>query len=329
MKKKIYKVLPLRVTGTQAFAEASAEELRVLVALVEFDGVATTAEELAERASTSLSRTKASITLWESEGVVKSTSEDSNLYDEFEFVESADNRREMSSLDLAETIRDNKLKELQEEISLIIGKGSMNKSETEAVTSLSTELGLSAEYIVTLASHLMKRYETKSVRLTAFRIKNEALKLTAKDITTLEELERYIAASERDTKDESEIRQVLGIYNRAIVKSEKEYYRKWTGEYCFGPEIISEAMDIAVVNTAKNSIKYVDGILTSWYKAGCKTLEDCKKHDAANLEERARRRSERSKNSKTEPKTPKYGNFDPNAAFLAALDRSYSDDTDN
>ena len=43
-----YKVLPLSLTDKSSFAEASAEELRVLLALIECEGTVESAEALAK-----------------------------------------------------------------------------------------------------------------------------------------------------------------------------------------------------------------------------------------------------------------------------------------
>ena len=69
-----YKVLPLSVTDKQAFLDASSEELRVLLALVERCGEAE-CEELASLAGTSVSRARSSLVFWESEGVIKPSSQ--------------------------------------------------------------------------------------------------------------------------------------------------------------------------------------------------------------------------------------------------------------
>ena len=70
----------------------------------------------------------------------------------------------------------------------------------------------------------------------------------------------------------------------------------------------------------------MDKVLTVWHEAGCKTVEECR---ALAASEKAKAEKDRAdsqaarKKSKTEPEKPRYGDFDINDAFKAALERSY------
>ena len=321
MKEFYIKVKPDAATACQAFSEATAEELRVLVAAIKLCGAKVSLEEIASVAATSIPRAKASISLWESEGAILRTESECNIIDEFE-----QDTPTVEAKKTAESIRAENLRSLHEEIAVIIEKPALEREEITRITSLVTELGLSPEYIITLAAFLKEKREASGsdTKLRVGNIVNQAKAYTEKGIDTLEVLERHIELSQKDTRDEYEIRSVLGIWGRAISKTQKEYFSKWMNEYCFGREIISEAYDIASLNTQNASLKYMDKVLTSWHEAGLKTVEECRNYDTGRLKEKADKRSSK-RNSKTEPETPKYGNFDPNAAFMAALDRSYSD----
>lgn len=313
------KALPLCASTSQAFSEATAEELRVLIAAVELSGKQTTAEDLAARAKTSLQRAKASLLLWESEGIIRR--DENNVIDEFEpECAVAEAKR------TAESIRKENLRALHEDVASILEKPALEREEISHITSLVTELGLSPEYIATLASYLKGEREASENgrKLKAVNIVNRARSLVERGIDTLETLERHIELSEKDSRDEREIRKLLGIWGRAISKSQKEYFRKWTDEYCFGFEILAEAYDIAALKTPNASLAYMDKVLKSWHEAGLKTAAECKSYDATHLAAKQEKRTSTRK-SKTEPETPKYGNFDVQAAFRAALDRSYSD----
>jgi len=315
------KALPLSASGKAAFTEATAEELRVLIAAIELNGKQTNIEEIATRAATSISRTRASLNLWESEGAISRSENESNIIDEFEPEDEVIEARRT-----AEAIRQENLRSLHEELAIILEKPALEREEINRITQLITELGLSPEYIITLASYLKEKraLSGKDTKLRAGNITTKARSLVEKGIDTLEVLERHIELSQKDSRDEYEIRKILGIWGRAISKSQKEYFRKWMDEYCFGSEIIAEAYDIAALKTPNASLQYMDKVLASWHEAGLKTVEECKNYDTSSLKAKQDKRSAR--NSKTEPKTPKYGNFDPKAAFLAALERSYSDE---
>lgn len=321
MKEFYIKAKPDAATACQAFSETTAEELRVLVAAIKLCGKKTSVEEIASVASTSVPRAKASLNLWEGEGAILRAEGESNIIDEFE-----PENEIVEAKKTAEAIRQEGLRALHEEIARIIEKPALEREEVNRITILVTELGLSPEYIITLASFLKEKREAsgKDTKLRVGNIINHAKALTEKGVDTLEVLERHIELSQRDTRDEYEIRTVLGIWGRAISPTQKKYFSKWMNEFCFGREIITEAYDIASIKTPNASLQYMDKVLTSWHEAGLKTVEECRNYDTGRMKEKADKRGATRK-SKTEPETPKYGNFDPNAAFMAALDRSYSD----
>ena len=317
MKSFYIKAHPTAASLSESFREATAEELRVLVCMIALDGKCVTAEEISKRAGTSLNRARASITLWESEGAISISLEESNIIDEFE-----PDTETVEAKKTAETIRQEGLRELHEEIASIIGKPALDREEIARITALYSELALSEEYIITLAHHIKARHEAagKETRLRVGNIVTRARALVEKGVDSLELLEHYIETVENDTKDEHVIRRVLGIWNRRISKSEKDYFRKWTDEFCFGEEIISEAYDIAALK-ANASLSYMNKVLASWHEAGCKTVEECKNYDTSRLQAKKSRGG--NQRSKTEPQTPKYGNFDPTAALEAAIKRSF------
>ena len=65
-----FAVSPLRLRGSVAFTEASREELRARIALVELGGVAESESELASAAEISPARCKAALAFWEESGVI-------------------------------------------------------------------------------------------------------------------------------------------------------------------------------------------------------------------------------------------------------------------
>jgi DnaD/phage-associated family protein len=115
----------------------------------------------------------------------------------------------------------------------------------------------------------------------------------------------------------------MGIYNRALSKDESECFRKWSCDFGYSAEIISEAYNIAVkyADVGKSYHTYMDGVLTNWYNSGCRTVVECLAHtEAGRLE---RQKTQTKKTQKSKPEAPRYGEFDINEAFEKALERSY------
>ena len=111
-----YTVLPLAVTDKAAFTEASREELRVLLALIESGGSFTSVDELALSASVSLSRARSALVLWEEEGAIRSSDSIPNapttVTEEFESRIELGKITDRTSSAVAREIRDNDLADL-------------------------------------------------------------------------------------------------------------------------------------------------------------------------------------------------------------------------
>ena len=141
-------------------------------------------------------------------------------------------------------------------------------------------------------------------------------------------LEEYIKETESNSGVEFEFRKIFGITSRALTKSEKDYFRKWSREYGYYIDIVSEAFDIAASNADKNYVKYADKILSKWFEAGLRTLSECRAfydRERAEIAEQRKKKKETAKSAqKQEPS--RFGEFNIEESFRNALDRSYKDD---
>lgn len=79
----------------------------------------------------------------------------------------------------------------------------------------------------------------------------------------------------------------FGIRSHEPTKPEIQIMDRWTKEYGFTSELISEAAKRTLAKTHEPSLNYADGILTSWHKAGAKNLDDVARLDAAHKAETA------------------------------------------
>ena len=304
---------------TEAFGEASAEELRVLVALIEVGGEADS-EELAALARTSHTRAMSAVVFWEGAGVLVPPDKPRVSYEFKDRPERTDiyatSRRET-----AETIRKNGLRYLIEEFAAMLDKPTLSDTEIHKVTSLSADWALSEEYIFSLASYLASKGS-----FTITRLFNKAQELLKEKIDTPDLLNDYIKDTESEAGYMRELRRTLGIKNRTLAKSEKEFFSRWVSDFGFSTEIIGEAYDITVKNTGSRSLSYMDTILTRWHDGGCKTVSDCRalsESDRAAITEKKREIGARETQKKKKQEEPKFVSFDPQEAFLRALERSY------
>jgi len=325
---KLYLKKRKAATLSQSFCDASAEELRVLVALIEYEGEDVSPRALAKLASVSDARAAAATALWQAEGVFETAREKSdsdNVTDEFAERFSAAIHEE-SSLLTAKTVRDGELAALLSECATLMDKPALTTEEVKKITSIYSQLSLSEEYIFTLAAHIAEKK-----KLTATLLAKEADRLVSLGVDTIEALGLYIEDSSRESGADKEFRRVFGIWNRTLSKSEKEYFQKWSEEYGFSTEIVGEAYSIMTTNRSGSgiSLPYIDSILKRWHECGCTTEAACRAQSEADKKGLADKKTGHG-GRKKEEKKPKFIEFDVEDAFKRALERSYgSDKNDN
>ncbi len=319
---KHYICTPLSVTDKEAFSDASREELRVLIALVECNGRNVSTEALASMAKTSKARAASSLVFWSEAGVIRETesSDSPTITEEFEERLIKGEIREEDSKAVAKSIRSSALADMISECAQLMNRAVLNTAEIKQLTALHEQYALSEEFILTLAAHL-----AEASKLTVAKLINRAIALTEKEIDTVTALEEYIKMRESDSEAERAFRKLFGIYNRAASKTEKEYFRKWSHDYGYFTEIVGEAYDIAVSNATRGHASYVDKLLTRWYESGCRTVAECRARYESDEAERKNKKDKERKTAKKSPEKekPRYGDFDAEAAFLKALERSY------
>ena len=320
-----YRVAPLRVIGSAAFSEASKEELRVLLALTELSGNVDSIAALSEAAMISPARCKAALAFWEESGVISIDDGEPRITDEFEDRLTRGEIDEVPATEVAESIRNDNLAAMIDECAGLMNQACLSNGDVKNLTALYTQYSLCPEYIVSLAAHILSRGD-----LTVRRLCNEAIRLSGKGIDTIEALEAYLTELEQSSGAEWEFRRVLGIYGRNLSASERSYFKKWSEELGYSVGIVSEAYDIAVLNTKHGDLRYMDRVLTAWHEAGCKTVNDCRQRIE---EEKAKKQAEAKatvtkKRPKATAEAPRYGNFDINEAFNNAVARSFTDDND-
>lgn len=299
----------LSLSGNEEFYHASADELRVLLILLEQNRTPSP-EEVAERAKVSVARAAAAISYWESAGVM-GTLERRITY-EFETRKEGED----PSVEVARTIRDESLAALLSECATLLGKVALNDSEIKRIVELYDRYGLSEEYLITLLSDMC----ASDKRVTVSYFAKKAARLSDEGIDTTEALVTYFAA--RDTRLEGErvYRSLIGEWQRALTDTERARLIRWTQEFAFGEEIMRLAYNLAADAGAKRIPPYMDKLLTDWNAKNLRTPTACRAdYDAG--------KATYEKFEKPSKKTnTRQGNFDPEEAFRLALERSYGND---
>lgn len=348
---KRFSYTPLHVSDNPAFREASAEELRVLLFVIEAGGIADT-ERIARAAGVSAPRVSSSLTLWQEAGVItevtdaaggntaektdgtavaatdSAAAEDMQpaptITEEFERRLRAGEIPETDGKTLASDIRDGELSSMIEECTALIGKATLTRDETARLCALKTQFSLDEEFILALAKDISDR----GVRLTVTRLVQEADKLIRRDIDTPEALYSYIKRRNETGEWERELMRLLGTYGRSFSPSEKKFIGKWCGEFGYGSEIIGEAYDITVMNTGKRSFSYMDKILTRWHDGGAKTVADCRAlSEGTKAGKKPREKNAGAAKNAVGNENIRYTTFTASEALERAIARSYGGET--
>lgn len=303
------------LTSNDAFREASVEEMRVLLTLISHSDDPLDSGDISRLANVSGARCRAAIAFWEGAGVLRQKRYE-GIVEEFEERLAVGELDETPSIEVAKTIRDEGLALLMNDCASIMGVPHLSPREVHNIANLVSQYGVTPDYVLTLAASMQAKGEVK-IKILCDR----AVGLMNKGIDTTEKLDDYLKQLERGY--EYEYRRVMGIYGRALSKTERECYRKWSEDFGYSAEIISEAYNIAVlgVKDGKGYFAYMDRVLSDWHEAGCRTAAECLSRSEA-TKPSYKEKTEK-KYAKSKPETPRYGNFDVNEAFERALERSY------
>lgn len=325
-----YKFDLSRLISSEAFRDASADELRVLLAIMATKGADD--DKIATLVGVSRARAKSARVLFEEAEIISAAGERApTVTEEFEERLNIGEMYEVTAERCAKDIRDNSLASLIAECAELMGKAALSSEEAKIISQIYTQYTLDEEYILTLAAHIV---ETKG-KLSATKLAADAERLVKRGIDSIDALLQYISEKEAESGAQAEFRRIAGIHNRNLSKTECELVDKWYYEFGFGEAVIGEAYDIMAMNSAKLSMPYMDKLLTAWHEAGCKTVEECRakaERDRAEMAE-ARAKANESAGEKTPPRMPRvpqkekprYGDFDVDEAFKKSLLRSYGD----
>lgn len=309
------------IIGTEAFLSATADELRVLLAVISTGGE-TDANKIGEATALSTARVKASLVLWEESGVLSAT-ERQSITEEFE---ENINDVALTAKGAASTIRRGELGEFMANFAEMTGVAALSTEAAKLVSAVYSEFGVSTDYMLSLAVYISEKG-----KLTAKRFFIEAEKLIKRGIDTDEALTEYINEKKNEAPSEWEFRRLIGVYDRTLTKSERSYVKRWYGEFGYSNELIGEAYDLTVNLKGKLVLSYMNKILEGWHESGVKTVSDAQKklaEDRANMAAQARadetsgKAQRKSANKKEKPDC----SFDIDDVFAKALARSFGTD---
>lgn len=172
------------------------------------------------------------------------------------------------------------------------------------------ELHFSAELIEYLIEYCVENGH-KSMHY----IETVALNWSDAKITTVSEAR---ASSSLYNKNCFAVLKAFGIKGRNPAPIEVNYIKKWTEEYGFTLDIVLEACNRTISNTAKADFKYADSILSSWLNKDVHHLKDIERIDLAYQQEKMNKKRTASKPA-AQPN--RFNNFESRPYDISSLEQ--------
>lgn len=151
-------------------------------------------------------------------------------------------------------------------------------------------LEFSTDLIVYLLEHCIAKGHS-SLRY----MEKVALNWKDSNITTVEQAKR---SSNAHSQTYFSVMKALGINKRNLVPAESAYIDKWTREFGFSQDIITEACSRTISATHQPSFEYTDTILTNWHRQQVHQLSDIAKLDTAYQKSKTSNRTARTTSNK-------------------------------
>lgn len=175
-------------------------------------------------------------------------------------------RRRLDRLEIAELAeKDENVAALLQETQAALGK-TLNAVAIDTVVSLYSYYGLAPDLILMLI-----HYCVSTGKDSLSYIEKTASSWVESGITTHEKAEAEILRSTKSNENEKKVRAAFGVFDRALIASEKKYIRAWFEEWRFDTPMITLAYERCVEMNAKLSFPYINGILKNWHGKNIRT----------------------------------------------------------
>lgn len=213
---------------------------------------------------------------WNEQNVIKMIPIDDIGNYTIEFLDLYDKDIEIekeNNVNLLKELNKHSVKDMLEDIEKSIGRPLSSKEMTMYINWLN-DLNFSPEIILLLVQYCTLKGKT-NIRY----IEKTALSWFDAKIKNIDDAQAFIKKHEDKWINIRKILNYLGIKDGEIMKPQEELFSKWIENYNFSIDVIYKACDICFQRINKADFKYIDGILTSWYKDNIKTTKDILKKD--------------------------------------------------
>lgn len=221
---------------------------------------------------------------WQSEGIIGFNIEDNGDFSlEYKDINNnvqnlnktainLDTRPSYNTSEISKSLKeDSSLSYLYKYYEKLSGKA-LSSSDITILFSLYDWLKLPIEVIIMLLEYC---YSINKINMRY--IEKVAIDWTDKGLNSIEKVEEYLKNLENWKSKIAKLKKSIGISNRDLSPTEKQYISKWLNEYNLSNDLITYGYDITIINTGGLSFPYLNSILTSWYKKGITSVSEAEK----------------------------------------------------
>lgn len=242
---------------------------------------------------------------WNEQGVIKLNPIDKMNNFSIEFLSLEDDSTIINQeVNLLTALNNSETTDMLRDIERTLGRTLSNK-EMEVYLGWQKDFAFPSELILMLIEYCISRGKSD------YRyIEKVALAWNDMNIRTIDDAQSFIKQTEDKWIKIRRILSYLGIKNADIMKPQEDLLDKWINTYKFSMEIIEKACDICFQRLNRADFKYIDGILSKWYKENISTLEDIALKDKAHKGTYTKK-SYNNNNSTSEKNSTGFNNFQP------------------
>ena len=196
--------------------------------------------------------------------------------------EPAEERPVYTQEDLAEMLRsDDTFSMLVPQTEEKLGK-KLRTADLQILAGLYDDMAMPPDVLYLLVSHCVERAERQygpGRRPTMRQIEKEGYYWARLGIFDQERAAEYLKRWTEKQEKVGQYVRVLGIGNRRLVESERNYILNWIGKD-FSPELVALAYDKTIFYKKELNWRYLDAILRRWQDNGWRTPEDVERGDS-------------------------------------------------
>ena len=177
---------------------------------------------------------------------------------------------------LTRTFRDEDIAVMLQEAQLFLGRP-IDVKESRRLTDTVTENSISPDVMLLVLSYCVSNLPSNT-NLINYACRT-AIEWSGNGVYDIGSAEQYVRDLEKLDVFSAKICDVLDIPKEKLTKKNKENIRLWMNVYGYDELFVKEAF----IRHGKNSINYINSILTTWYKSGYKSIKDTRKSLSNNI----------------------------------------------